>query len=171
MPAGALFVGRKRMGATILRWLTTIVHLVWKQFVIPAQAGAVDDPRSISVPLPTHCRRREIPAFAGMTAKGRRAVRREGLGSAAAPSTVIHRNLRWYRCRSHAPEPRFGRICAELSEPFAPASRTRDHYRVSGGMGNGKEVSKMVLADIRAAAAHCRGDGAFSARIHQSRFG
>src|SRR5688500_11240280 len=56
----ALFVGRKRMGATILRWLTIIVHLIWKQPVIPAKAG-------ISLPLRIHLRRREIPAFAGMT--------------------------------------------------------------------------------------------------------
>src|SRR5688572_16612893 len=136
----ALFVGRRRMAATILRWLTIIVHLIWKQPVIPAQAG-------ISMPLPTHCRRREVPAGvhpelhrrAGMMTEGRRAVRCEGLGSAAAPSTVIHRNLRWYRCRSHAPEPRFGRICAELSEPFALVPGIAP-YRIFGrGMGGGCE--------------------------------
>ena len=36
----ALFVGRRRMGATILRWLTVLIHLIWKQPVALAKAGA-----------------------------------------------------------------------------------------------------------------------------------
>src|SRR5687768_16820983 len=91
----ALFVGRKRMGATILRWLMLLIHLIWKQPVIPAQAG-------ISVPLPTHCRRREIPAFGGMTVgeQARRPARRPRLRSTTEPYSV--RIYGGDRSRAHA---------------------------------------------------------------------
>src|SRR5687768_10724657 len=83
----ALFVGRRRMSATILRWLTIIVHLVRNLLVIPAKAG-------ISMPLPRPLKTREIPAFAGMTTKDRQAGKRDGFGSAARRSTVFHPYLR-----------------------------------------------------------------------------
>src|SRR5687767_12713394 len=122
----ALFVGRRRMGATILRWLTIIVQLIQKILVIPAQAG-------ISVPLPRPLKTREIPAFAGMTTKDRQAGKRDGLGSAARRSTVLHPYFTVaIAAEPIPPEPCLCRICAELSEPFTPASRTRDRYRVSG---------------------------------------
>src|SRR5687768_6723865 len=122
----ALFVGRRRMGATILRWLTIILHVIRNILVIPAKAG-------ISMPLRTACRRREIPAGvypelrrrAGMTTEGRRAVRCEGFGSAAAPSTVIHRNLRWYRRRSHARK--------RVSVAFAPNSPNLSRWLRNAG--------------------------------------
>src|SRR5688572_27192246 len=101
----ALFVGRRRMGATILRWLTIIVHLIRNILVIPAKAG-------ISLPLPSPLKTREIPAFAGMT-------EREQAGLPARRP--------WLRC---TPEPYFIRIYGrDRCRAYPTGTAFRSHLR------------------------------------------
>src|SRR5688500_5815108 len=84
----ALFVGRRRMAATILRWLMIIVHLIRNIPVIPAKACPEFHRRAgISVPLLRPLKTREIPAFAGMTVREQaaRQARRPRLRSTPEP--------------------------------------------------------------------------------------
>jgi hypothetical protein len=117
------------MDATILGWLMIIAHLIWKQPVIPAQAG-------ISVPLRTHRRSREIPAFAGMTTKGRQAGKRDGLGSAAGWTTVFFiRICGRDRCRAHPAGTAFRSHLRRTFRTFRAGLQDRGSLRISGGMG------------------------------------
>ena len=106
----ALFVGRRYMGATILRWLTIIVHLIGKKLVICGGASALafgaDSARSRA--------RRGLPElrFRGVRSGQLRKLRRK-LSRFAAARTAGPFRPDWKRVSP---------VCAELSEPFAQGS-------------------------------------------------
>src|SRR5688572_16551901 len=100
----ALFVGRRRMGATILRWLMVLIHLIWKQPVTLAQVGV-----QAAASARSRAAGRGLPEMRFRAVRSRELWELPRFAAARAPMPI---RPGWKRV---------SRVCAEPYEPFAGA--------------------------------------------------